>query len=97
MSEQGVPRVGLRELRHDTRGVVERVRQGEAVDITDRGEAVARIVPVAASRPPDALDRLVTAGLARRATRRGPLRPPVRMPGVDLGRALQEMRDEEPY
>lgn len=97
MIEQRSLQVGLRELRHDTRGVVERVRQGESVDVTDRGEPVARIVPVAAPQPPGAFDRLVAAGLARPATRLGPLRPPIRVAGVSLGQALQEMRDEERY
>lgn len=92
-----VPQVGLRELRHDTRGVIDRVRLGESVDVTDRGAPVARIVPVATPPDPSPFDRLVAADLARRAVRRGPLRPPIHVDGVSLGQALEEMRNEERY
>lgn len=45
--------VAVRDLRNDTAGVLERVRQGEEVVITVRGVPTARLVPIAdASRGP---------------------------------------------
>lgn len=37
--------VGLRELRHKARHYIEQVRRGQSLTITDRGKAVAEIVP----------------------------------------------------
>ena len=45
--------VAVRDLRNDTAGVLERVRQGEEVVITVRGVPAARLVPITeASRGP---------------------------------------------
>ena len=63
--------VGLRELRHRTSAVIERVRRGETVDVTDYGRLVARIVPAEPPQPSDVLARLAAAGRLRRATRPG--------------------------
>ena len=38
--------VGLRELRQDASGIVRRVEEGEAMDITVAGRLAARMVPV---------------------------------------------------
>lgn len=38
-------RIGVRELRNDTAGVIDAVRAGQRVTLTVRGEAVADIVP----------------------------------------------------
>lgn len=90
--------VGLRELRHDTGGVLARVQYGETIDVTDRGRLVARIVPVVEPVVSPVLARLVASGRVRRATRPG-FRPPMR-PGVGadrLGGALAELRDEQAW
>jgi len=73
--------VGIRELRGNLSGYLDRVRRGEEVVITDRGSAVARIVPIEGGR---ALDRLVAEGLVTPAptTGRAPLRPPVKAKGT---------------
>ena len=39
-------RVGIRELRQNATAVLRRVAAGETVEVTDRGRAVARIVPM---------------------------------------------------
>lgn len=42
-------RVGIRELRQNATAVLRRVAAGEVVEVTDRGRAVARIVPMHAT------------------------------------------------
>jgi prevent-host-death family protein len=58
-------RVGMRELSQRTARVLALVRNGETVEITDRGKIVARIVPAADDR----YDQLVAAGVIRPASR----------------------------
>jgi prevent-host-death family protein len=58
-------RVGIRELRQNASAVLRRVEAGEVVEVTDRGRAVARIVPMhEASR----LEQLQAEGRASGAT-----------------------------
>ena len=52
--------VGVRELRNNLSRYLDRVRDGEEVIITDRGQAIARVTPVGAVR---ALDRLIAEGV----------------------------------
>jgi prevent-host-death family protein len=62
--------VGIRELRDHLSRYLDRVRDGDEVVITDRGRAIARVVPVGAER---VLDRLIAEGIvtpARRPKRR---------------------------
>jgi prevent-host-death family protein len=40
-------RIGVRELRQHASRYLARVRAGETIEVTDRGRAVARLVPVA--------------------------------------------------
>ena len=54
-------RVGIRELRDRLKHYVATARSGEDVIITDRGQAIARLVALHEERP---IDRLVRAGLA---------------------------------
>lgn len=51
---------GIRELRDHLSKYLERVRGGEELTITDRGTAIARIVPIEQPRP---YDRLIAEGL----------------------------------
>lgn len=51
---------GIRELRDHLSKYLERVRDGEEVIVTDRGTAVARVVPIEQPRP---YDRLVAEGI----------------------------------
>src|SRR5262245_39351435 len=72
--------VGVRELRNNLSRYLDRVRNGEEVVVTDRGQAIARVVPLSGER---ALDRLVREGKVTRARRpRQTRRPPVTAAGT---------------
>ena len=88
--------VGVRALKQNASAVVADAAAGEVVTITDRGRAVAQLVPLPAGR----LAALVAAGQARppkgSLAELGP--PPMRRRGrQQLSETLAEMRDEERY
>lgn len=58
-------RVGMRELSQHTARVLALVRAGDTVEVTDRGQTIARIVPAASDR----YEQLVAAGVIRPARR----------------------------
>ena len=58
--------IGIRELRQNASRYLRLVRGGEVVQITDRGEPVARLVPIEDEAP---LARLEREGRIRPATR----------------------------
>jgi prevent-host-death family protein len=61
------PRVGVRELRQNLSVYLERVIAGERLEVTDRGNPVAMLIPI---RPGATLvERLVAEGRAIPATR----------------------------
>jgi prevent-host-death family protein len=65
--------VGVRELRDNLSRYLDRVRDGNELIVTDRGRAIARIVPVGSER---VLDRLIAEGVvtpAREQRSRAPL------------------------
>jgi prevent-host-death family protein len=85
--------VGIREMRQNLSRYAQRARGGESFVITDRGRAVARLVPAATHA--SAIDRLV----AERGARRGhgslldvldELGAPI--PGPATGEVLDEIR-----
>ena len=87
-------RAGIRELRQNATAVLRRVAAGEIVEVTDRGRALARIVPMhEASR----LEQLLAEGRASAAT--GVLldvEPVPRMAGKPLlSKILADMRADE--
>ena len=86
--------IGIRELRASLSGVIRRVAAGETVEVTDRGQTVARIVPV---RHRSTLDQLVAEGRASLAE--GDLlrhEPLPRQPGErSLSEVLSERRADE--
>lgn len=72
--------VGVRELRNNLSRYLDRVRDGEEVVVTDRGRAIARVLPVGTER---VLDRLIAEGVvtpARRPKRRAS--KPIRTKGT---------------
>jgi len=78
-----------------------RVKRGEEVRVTDRGRAVARLVPTASDeKEQDRTARLVRMGVLRPG-RRGGLRPSllkmprVKDPGGAVLKTLLEEREEE--
>ncbi|MFN2470761.1 MAG: type II toxin-antitoxin system Phd/YefM family antitoxin [Gaiellaceae bacterium] len=79
--------VGIRELRENLRAVLERVKAGDAVVITERGRPVARLVPLPANDP---LERLIAEGRVRR-----PLAPkePVDVTGLPRMRGDKTLTD----
>lgn len=83
-------------LNQHTREVLERVKQGHTVEITDRGQPIARLVPI---RPTltGAAARLVAQGRAQAPRRDRPLGWPDEP--VDSTRAgsqaLAELREDE--
>ena len=52
--------VGVRELRNNLSRYLDRVRGGEEVVVTDRGRAIARVLPLGTER---VLDRLIAEGV----------------------------------
>lgn len=90
--------IPIRTLNQDTAGVLARVEQGEIIEITNRGNPIARIVPVAADRMAD----LVASGLVLPPTLTGPVPVPTvpvptatAEPGADAGQLISALRDEE--
>lgn len=91
--------IGIRELRQHASRYVAMAKEGKRIPVTDRGKLVAYLVP--AEEPSSTFDRLVAAGLARRAAVRGiadllPI-PPSEPGEPSLTETLLEMRDEERY
>jgi len=87
-------RIGVRELRQHASRYLSRVKAGETVEVTERGQLVALLVPpdpATSSR-----DRLVAAG------RLIPAAPPLRLPprgspapGIsDTGTVLDDLRKD---
>jgi prevent-host-death family protein len=82
--------VGIRALRDRLSEFVARVRAGEELVVTDRGRAVARLVPVGHERP---LDRLIREGVVEPAPVAQSRRPrPRRVPAKGTVSDLVERR-----
>ena len=86
-------RIGVRELRQDLSRALERVSQGETLEVTKNGRPLARIVPVSY---PTKLDQLIAEGKARPALRPLDLtRPlPIATGPMTASEALQWMRGD---
>ena len=88
-------RVGVRELRQNLSVYLRRVRRGEALEVTERGNPVAVLQPIA--RENDALARLQARGVAiRRGVGNLADLPPPATTRLDrqLGAVLDELREE---
>lgn len=93
--------IGIRELRQHASKYIRRAQAGETVIVTDRGEAVAQIVPV--KKYGGVIDRLIAEG--RATPPRGDLAEylkthppaPARPGEPTLTEILLQMRDEERY
>lgn len=87
-------RIGVRELRQNASRYLALVKAGETVEVTERGQLVARLVPPGASR--SARDRLVAAGrLVPADSRNGRLRSPRPVPIAAGEPTNQELLDAE--
>ncbi|HEV2088477.1 MAG TPA: type II toxin-antitoxin system prevent-host-death family antitoxin [Cryptosporangiaceae bacterium] len=88
-------RIGVRELRQHASRYLDRVKAGETVEVTERGQLVALLVP------PDpavtARQRLVASGrlLPASSPLRLPRRAPVPEGAPDTAGALDELRADD--
>ena len=90
-------RIGVREARQNLSVYLDRVKRGESLEITERGEPVALLTPI-----PEKLSigaRLVAEGRAWPAEidhRTHPLPPPrpVKTTGKSISEILQELRED---
>jgi prevent-host-death family protein len=93
--------VTVRELNQQTARVLERIKAGESLEISEYGHPVARIVPAVPTTGVEALDRLIAQGRAIPAKTPGPIPPTPprddRDEGVSLSATLAQMRDDERY
>ncbi len=71
-------RVGVRDLKNNLSRHLERVKEGEELIVTDRGRAVARVVPI--DRSTTRLEEMIANGQARPAPNRGKPRRPLPEP-----------------
>jgi prevent-host-death family protein len=87
-------RIGIRELNQRTSQVLERVRRGETLIVTDHGEPIARLVPIGTAM--SLLDELVASGKAIAPRSKGPLPPAVSFgdPSMDSAEVVRALRDE---
>jgi prevent-host-death family protein len=91
-------RATITEAKNGLSALIDRVRAGETVVITDRGRPVARLEPMSALPDPDGrLARLERAGVIRRGTAPPPLdllrQPAPKLPtGVSIVEAVLEER-----
>jgi prevent-host-death family protein len=93
--------VTVSELNRQTAKVLERVKAGESLEVSEYGRPVARLLPAAPTTGVPLLDRLIAQGRALPASNPGsiPPTPPrdERDDGVSLGVTLAQMREDERY
>ncbi len=86
--------IGIRELRQNASVYLDRVKEGESIEITERGVPIAVISPVGSM---SVIDRMIAEGTITPG--RGHLaewlrdNPPSGPPGISA--VLQQMRDED--
>lgn len=84
-------RIGVRELRQNASKYLRRVREGETIEVTSRGEPVARLTPVRGEQT--LRDRLIAEGKLRPARGKlSDLGPPLK---VELKMSSEQALDEE--
>lgn len=91
-------RVGVRELRQNLSVYLDRVKQGETLEVTEHGQPVAQLGP-RRSTPTSILDQMIADGRATAATI-SPRDIPTPLPDPDPGgptltEILLQMRDED--
>jgi prevent-host-death family protein len=92
--ERGLDRVGIRRLRNEVSGLVQRAAAGERIVITVDGRPTAQLGPLGAAVDPS-LDDLAAAGLIAAPRQRGDLEPVAPLPvpaDVRLDRLLDQIR-----
>ena len=86
-------RATVTEAKNGLSALLDRVRAGESVIVTDRGQPVARIEPVRGPAVPDDLQHLERAGLVRIGTARPPVAL-IRKPGPPAPGAVAALIEE---
>jgi prevent-host-death family protein len=93
--------VTVSELNRQTAKVLDRIKAGESLEISEHGRPVARLSPAVPTTGAPLLDRLIAQGKAVPAANSGPIPPTAAREateeGVSLNAALAEMRDAERY
>jgi prevent-host-death family protein len=86
-------RIGVRELRQNASRYLERVAAGEVIEVTQRGQLVARIIPATT----DPWAALIASGeiTPARSPRTDLLAVPPRDYGVDVSAELHDLREGE--
>lgn len=88
-------RIAVRDLNQRTSQILERVRRGETLIVTDHGEPVARLSPIGNTRT--VLDLLITQGKAIPPRTMAPFPAAIAFGDalIDSTNVLRSMRDEE--
>ena len=93
--------VSVSELNQQTARVLDRVKAGESVEISEYGRVIARLTPKAPATGVPLLDALIAQGRAIPATMPGPIPPTPprdeRDQGLSLSEILTQMREDERY
>ena len=93
--------VTVSELNRQTARVLDRIKAGESLEISEYGRPVARLLPATPTTGAPLLDRLIAQGRAVPAANPGPIPPtPPRdasEKSVSLSSTLAEMREDERY
>lgn len=92
-------KLGLRAANQQFSKVIKAVRAGRQVVLTDRGQPMAVITPIAADNASDrALRAMAAEGLIRPAARKGPMPAvrwrPVKVIGAPLSQTVIDDRDD---
>jgi prevent-host-death family protein len=84
--------IGVRELKNGLSRYLKRVRRGETIVVTDRGEPVARIIPVGVAEP---IARLMADGRITWSGNR--FKPPSRLVRARQGPPVSEYISEDRF
>ncbi len=90
--------VGIREAKAELSKILRRVKRGESIDITERGERIARISPFrkADLTLEEQVERLEKEGILVRGKLPSRSLPnPVKLSGLSASATLRSHRDEE--
>ncbi len=95
--------VTVSDLNRQTAKVLDRIKAGESLEISEYGRPIARLLPATPTTGSPLLDRLIAQGRAIPATNPGPIPPTPPLDNseekesVPLSAVLAEMRDDERY
>ncbi|MGI8928941.1 MAG: type II toxin-antitoxin system Phd/YefM family antitoxin [Candidatus Limnocylindrales bacterium] len=90
-------RVGIRELRQNLSIYVDRVKDGETLEVTEHGNPVAHLGPIASQTRSQYEEMVADGRMAPPKRAVADIPPPIRLPAEaePLSVTLQRLRDEE--